>query len=76
MSIILRGMRLVKVSLWELTDQEPDELTLQCEATEPGYAAELRRLEAWRREHPAPPPMDERGRGYPVVAQARRRRAA
>jgi len=48
-------MRLVKVGVWELTDQELDELAAEREATEPDYAAELRRLKEWRREHPDPP---------------------
>jgi hypothetical protein len=49
-------MRLVKVSFWQLTDQELDEQAIQCEATEPDYAADLRRLKAWRRDHPNSPP--------------------
>ena len=49
-------MRLVNVSMWELTDQELD-LAAQCEATEPEQAAELQRVKALRREHPDPPPI-------------------
>jgi hypothetical protein len=37
------------------------------EGTEPDYAAELRRLKAWRREHPASPLTDNRGRVYVVL---------
>ena len=57
-------MRLVKVSVWELTDQELDDLAAESSTTEPDYAAELRRVKAWRRDHPASPLPDERGRGF------------
>jgi hypothetical protein len=54
-------MRLVKVSAWELTD---DDVAAECSTTEPDYAAELRRLKAWRR---APPQTDDLGRAYLVL---------
>ena len=38
--------RLVKVSMWELTDQELDDQAAQCEATAPDDAAEFRRVKA------------------------------
>ena len=60
-------MRLVKVSAWELTDQELDDVAAECSTTEPEYAAELRRLKAWRRDHLASPPKDDRGREYLVL---------
>ena len=59
--------RLVKVSLWQLTDQELDDLAAECSATEPEYSEELRRLKAWRREHPPSPLPDQRGPGYLVL---------
>jgi len=34
-------MRVVKVTAWDLTDQELDELAAECSATEPEYADEL-----------------------------------
>jgi hypothetical protein len=35
-------MRLVKVSAWELTDQELDDVVAECSTTETEFAAELR----------------------------------
>jgi hypothetical protein len=40
-------MRLVKVSVWELTDQKLDDLAAECATTEPDYAAELRRFKGF-----------------------------
>ena len=60
-------MRLVKVSVWQLTDQELDDVVAECSTTEPEYAAELRRLKAWRRDNPASPPASDRGRVYLVL---------
>jgi hypothetical protein len=60
-------MRLVKVSVWQLTDQELDDVVAGCSATEPEYAAELRRLKAWRLDNPASPLPDDRGRAYLVL---------
>lgn len=51
---------------WELTDQELDDLAADLESPEPDYAS-LRRLKAWRREHPALPLPDQRGRAYLVL---------
>ena len=72
-------MRLVKVTIRQLTDQELDELAAQCEATEPYHAAELRHVKAWRQEHPEAPwtaaagdlesqsPTDQTSREYQVL---------
>jgi hypothetical protein len=60
-------MRLVKVSAWELTVRELDDVTVEGSTTEPEYAAELRRLKPWRRDHPASPPKDDGGRAYLVL---------
>jgi hypothetical protein len=46
--------RLVKVSLWQLTDQELDDLAAAADATNPARASELRQLKTWRRDHPLP----------------------
>ena len=59
--------RLVNVTMNELTDEEIDEMASQREVDDPEQAAELRRLQAWRRDHPADPMIDERGRGYLVL---------
>jgi hypothetical protein len=40
-------MRLVKVSVWQLTDQELDDLAAQCEVAEPEHAAESRGVKPW-----------------------------
>jgi hypothetical protein len=56
--------RLVKVTMWELTDQELDDQAAQCEATAPDDAAEFRRVKAWRQDHPAQPLIDPRGRDF------------
>jgi hypothetical protein len=60
-------MRLVRVSAWELSDQELDDVAAECSTTEPDYAAELRWLKAWRRDNPASPLPDDRGRAYLVL---------
>ena len=60
-------MRFVKVSVWQLSDQELDDVVAECSTTEPEYAAELRRLKAWRRDNPASPLPHQRGRDYLVL---------
>ena len=52
--------RLVKVSVWQLTDQELDDLAAAADATDPARAAELRHLKTWRRDHPLPAAHDDR----------------
>jgi len=59
-------MRLVKVSLWQLTDQELDDLAAAADATDPNRAAALRDLKFWRRDHPLPA-VQERDRVYMVL---------
>ena len=58
--------RLVKVSLWQLTDQELDDLAAAADATDPDRAAELRLLKTWRRDHPLPA-VRERDRVFMVL---------
>ena len=60
-------MRLVKVGAFDLTDQELDDLAVQSEAAEPEHAAALRRLRAWRQEHPYPPPDYDSSPRYQVL---------
>ena len=55
-------MRLVKVTLWQLTDEELDDLAA-ADATDPARAAELRLLKTWRRDSPLPA-VEERDRTY------------
>ena len=60
-------MRLVTVRMWDLTDQELEDLATSCEATEPDHAAALRHLKAWRQHHPDPPVTDQPSRRYQVL---------
>ena len=72
-------MRLVTVRMWDLTDQELEDVAAHCAATEPDHAAALRRLQAWRQAHPEAPwtaaagdlerhlPTGQTGRGYLVL---------
>jgi hypothetical protein len=66
-------MRLVRVGVTQLTDQELAELAAQYEATEPDHAAELRRVLASRLEHPNERPPEATGRGYLVLRGGSRR---
>ena len=66
-------MRLVNVTVLELTDQELDDAAAARSETEPEYAAHLRRLKEWRRDHPGQSPPDDPGRGYLVVRAGWRR---
>ena len=59
-------MRLVKISVWELTDQDLDDLAAAADATDSEHAAALRHLKIWRRDHP-PPAGHERDRVYLVL---------
>ena len=63
-------MRLVKVGAFDLTDVELDDMARQVEAVDPGRAAELRRLNEWRQDHPYPPP-DYDGRPIYLVLRGR-----
>ena len=47
-------MRLVKVTLWQLTDQELDDLAAAADATDTARANALRHLKKWRRDHASP----------------------
>ena len=60
-------MRLVNVRMWDLTDQELEDLATHCEATEPDHAAALRHLKAWRQAHPQAPLPDQTSRRYQVL---------
>jgi hypothetical protein len=52
-------VRLVKVSLSQLTDWELDDLVAAAEPTDPLRAATLRLLMVWRHERLDPPPIEE-----------------
>jgi hypothetical protein len=58
--------RLVKVSMWELTDQEREDAAAAVEGTDPERAAVLRNLKNWLRTHLAPE-IEERDRTYMVL---------
>ena len=59
------AMRLVNVTVLELTDQELDEAAAACSEIEPEYSARLRGLKEWR--HPGESPPDDQGRRYLVL---------
>jgi hypothetical protein len=58
--------RLVKVSMWDLTDQEREDAAAAAEATDPERAARLRNLKEWLRTHLGPE-IEERDRTYLVL---------
>jgi hypothetical protein len=58
--------RLVKVSMWELTDQEREDAAAAADATDPGRAATFRNLKDWLRTHHLPK-IEERDRTYMVL---------
>jgi hypothetical protein len=58
--------RLVKLSMFELTDQEREDAAAAAEATDPERAAALRNLKRWLRTHIAPQ-IEERDRTYLVL---------
>ena len=58
--------RLVKVSLWQLTAQELDDLAAAADATDPARAADLRQVKVWRRDNVLPS-VDEADRKYLVL---------
>ena len=57
----------LNVSVWQLTDQELDDLAAATDATDPVRASELRHLKVWRRDHPAPHSIEDGDRTYLVL---------
>jgi hypothetical protein len=58
--------RLVKVSMFELTDEERENAAAAADATDPERAAVLRNLENWLLTH-LRPEIQERDRTYMVL---------
>ena len=60
------AMRLVKVSMWELNDEEREDAAAAADTTDPERAALLRTLKNWRRTHHVPE-IEDRDRTYTVL---------
>jgi|KBSMisStaDraftv2_1062788.scaffolds.fasta_scaffold1442046_2 hypothetical protein len=60
-------MRLLNVRLWLLTDQELDDLATARDVDDRAFAAHVRHIKEWRREHLDSEPLDERGAIYQVL---------
>lgn len=65
-------MPLMNVSPWDMTDAELDAEAARRRFTEPQHADELLRFKDYRRTHPDPRPLHERGRVLPLTRQQRR----